>query len=452
MATVDLLDICERVVKRARRLGATQAEAYGERTREAAVRVREGEVEDLTQAEGKGLGLRVIVEGRLGFAYTSDFSDAALEEFVRRAVALAKVAAKDASNKLPDERALKSRNPELHGLFDPEIEGLTTDWKIEAARTMERAGKAEDKRVSNFESVGAGDFVADVAIHSSEGLHERYRGTYVYLFAAPVAKGDDGQLQTAYWVDYKRRLRDLETPEEIGRIAARRAARMLGAKKVKTQRVPVIFEPTIAASFVAGIASAVNGDLVRKGSSFLGDKLGKRIAPESITVVDDGLLPGGISTAPFDGEGIATRRTPVIERGVLQNFLYDSATARKAKAKPTGNARRGYSSLPGIGVTNFHLHAGDTPAQSIVKSVKNGLYVTAMLGRGANTVTGDYSRGANGIWIRNGEFAEPVQEVTVAGHMLDMLQTIDAVGDDIDFRGSVGAPTIRFAELTVSGS
>ena len=178
----------------------------------------------------------------------------------------------------------------------------------------------------------------------------------------------------------------------------------------------------------------------------------KKIAPASVPIVDDGLLPGGISTAPFDGEGIATRRTPVIERGVLTNFLYDSATARKARAKPTGNARRGYSTLPSIGVTNFHLEAGDTPAQSIVRGVKNGLYVTAMLGRGANTVTGDYSRGANGIWIRDGELAEPVQEITVAGNMLDMLAGIDAVGDDLDFRGSLGAPTVRFAELTVSGS
>ena len=448
----DLLDICERVVRRARRLGPTQAEAFGERTREATVRVRDGEVEDLTRAEGKGLGLRVFIEGRLGFAFTSDFTDEGLDLFVRRAVALAGAAGRDPANKLPDERILRVRNPELHGLFDPEIEALDADWKIEAAKTMERAGRGEDKRIAGYESVGAGDFVAETAIHSSEGLHERYRGTYVYLFAAPVAKGEDGQLQTSYWVDYKRRLRDLETPEEVGRIAARRAARMLGAKKVKTQRVPVIFEPTIAASFVAGIAAGVNGDLVRKGSSFLGDKLGKRVAPESITIVDDGLLPGGISTAPFDGEGIATRRTAVIERGVLTNFLYDSATARKARAKPTGNARRGYSSLPSIGVTNFHLEAGDVPAQSIVKGVKNGLYVTAMLGRGANTVTGDYSRGANGIWIRDGEFAEAVQEITVAGNMLDMLANIDAVGDDIDFRGSLGAPTIRFAELTVSGS
>lgn len=450
---MDLLELCERVVRKARRLGADQAEAYGQRTRESSVRVRAGEVEDVTSAEGKGIGLRVVVDGRLGFAHTSDLGDDALDRFVRQAIALARAASRDASNKLPGERALRARNPELHGIFDPEVEALSTEWKIEAALEMERAGQAEDRRIARWESVGAGDFVSEVALHSSEGLHDRYRATYVYLFAAPVAVGDDGQLQTAHWMDYKRRLRDLESPESIGRIAARRAARMVGARKVKTQRVPVVFEPGIAASFIAGIAPALGGDAVRKGASFLGDQLGRRIAPEFVSLVDDGLLPGGIATTPFDGEGVPTRRTTLVDRGELAGFLYDVSTSRKARTKSTGNGQRsGYGALPSVGLTNFYLEAGDTPAQEIVRDVKNGFYVTAMLGRGANPVTGDYSRGANGLWIRNGELAEPVQEVTVAGHLLEMLQRIDAVGDDLDFRGRIGAPTLRFAELTVSGS
>lgn len=449
---MDLLAICERTVRKAKRLGAVQAEAYAERTRQETVRVRCGEVEDLTEAQGKGLGLRVIVEGRLGFAWTSDLSDGALDEFVRRALALAKVSAKDRSNALPQGRGIERRNEAPPGLFDPAVENLGADWKIAAAKEIERAARAEDPRIVNFESVGAGDFVAEVAIASTEGLRERHSGTYVHLFASPVARDTDGSLQTAYWSDYKRKLGDLETPEAIGRTAARRAVRMLGARKVKTQRVPVIFEPQVAASFVSGIAAAVNGDLVHKGASFLGGKLGERIAAKTITVVDDGLLPGGIATAPFDGEGLPTRRTPVIENGVLRHFLYDTTAARKAKAKSTGNARRGYATLPTTGVSNFYLEGGSVPAAAIVRGVKNGFLVTSMLGRGANTVTGDYSRGANGIWIRNGELAEAVQEVTVAGNMLEMLTGIDAVGDDLDFRGPVGAPTIRFAELVVSGS
>jgi len=447
----DLIEVCQHVVALAKRFGATQSEAYAERSRKASVRVRDGEIEDLTQATGKGVGLRVIVDGKLGFAYTSDFAPAALESFVQRGVALAKAAARDANNVLPDRKLLSKRNPPMD-LYDEAVANLSPDWKIDAARVMERAAKAEDKRIRAFESVGGGEYVAEVAIASSEGLADEYRGTYVYLFASPVAKGKDGQLQTSYWVDYKRRLDELDQPEEIGRVAARRAARMIGAKKAKTARVPVVFDPMVAASFVGGLEGAVNGDMVFKKASFLGDKLGKKIAPANFTVVDDGLRAGGVGTAPFDGEGIATERLPIVEAGVLKTFLYDCYTARKAKTRSTGSAQRGYSSLPAIGTSNLYLEAGSTPAAELVSSLKEGFYVTAMLGRGANTVTGDYSRGANGLWIRNGELAEPVQEVTVAGHMLEMLTQIDAIGDDLDFRGSTGAPSIRFSELMVSGA
>jgi PmbA protein len=452
MSDRDLLEVCRKVVARARKAGATQAEAYAERTREASVRVRDGEIEDLVEATGKGLGLRVIRDGRLGFAYTSDFSEDALADFVKRALALARVSERDPANRLPDAKALEKRNPELHGLFDPEVEALTAQWKIDAARLIEKAARAEDRRISGFEAVGAGDHLEEVAIASSEGLEDRHRGSYVFLYAMPVAKTDDGQLQTSYWVDYKRRVRDLETPEEVGRTAARRAARMLGARKAKTQRVPVVMEPSMAASFVAGLAGAVNGDQVQKRASFLGERLGERIAPDTVNVVDDGLLAAGLATAPFDGEGVATRRNSIIEAGQLRCFLYDTFTARKARTRTTGNAHRGYSTLPSIGTSNLYLQAGSFPASKMLEGIRSGFYVTSMLGRGANTVTGDYSRGANGLWIRDGELAEAVQEVTVSGNLLDMLQAIDAVGDDLDFLGAVGAPTIRFAELTVSGS
>jgi PmbA protein len=227
---------------------------------------------------------------------------------------------------------------------------------------------------------------------------------------------------------------------------------MLGACKVKTQRVPVIFDPQMAASFVGSLAGAVNGDMVFKKASFLTGKLGEKVAPESFTVVDDGLLSRGLGTSPFDGEGVATRCTRIVERGVLESYLYDTHTARKAGKSTTGNASRGYSSLPSIGLNNFYLEAGAASPEEIIRGVKSGLYVTSMLGQGANLVTGDYSRGANGLWIENGELAYPVQEITVAGHMLEMLKAIDAIGDDLEFRGSVAAPTIRFAELAVSGA
>ncbi len=442
--------LTKRVLARAKKAGAQQAEAFVQFGRESSVRVRDGEIEDLTQATSKGIGVRVFVKDRLGFAFTSDFDESTLDSFVDRAVELARAAAPSKLNGLPKKADLKGR-ADVGELYDEEVANLAPDWKIKVAIEMEKAGKAYDKRITTFDSVGAGDYVSEVFVASSEGLSEGYTGTYVYLYASPVAS-EKGQLQTSHWMDYRRFLGELDGPEEIGREAARRAVRMLGAKKVPSKKVPVIFDPQMAAGFVRAIAGAANGDLVFKKSSFLAKLLGQKIGPAHVTLVDDGLREKGLGTSPFDGEGVPTRRTPIVEKGVLKAFLYDAYTARKAGAKTTGNAQRGYSGLPSIGTNNLYMEAGTKTPETLIKEVKDGFYVTSMLGHGANVVTGDYSRGANGIWIENGELASPVQEVTVAGNILQMLKDIDGVGSDLTFRGSTGAPTIRFRELTVSGS
>lgn len=448
-AVTNPMDLARHVVARAQARGADQSEAFLEVGRSSSVRVRDQAIEDLTQATSKGVGVRVIVKGRLGFAYTSDFELSAVDTIVDRAVQLAEAASPNPLNGLPAREDLGAL-PDVGPLFDPQVAALPPDWKVNAALEVERAGRAVDPRITTFESVGAGESVSEVYAASSEGLAGFYQGTYVFLYAVPVASAD-GQLQTAYWMDYKRFFDDLDAPEAIGREAARRAVRMLGARKVKSQRVPVLFDPMMAASFVGSLAAAANGDAVFKKSSVLASRLGERLAPEGVTLVDDGLLPRGLGTSPFDGEGVATRRTPILERGVLRSFLYDAFTARKAQTRTTGNAARGYSSLPHIGTNNLYLEPGTRSPEELIREVKSGFYVTAMLGRGANTVTGDYSRGANGLWIENGELASPVQEVTVAGHLLQMLQDLDGVGNDLQFRGSVGAPTLRFRELTVAG-
>jgi PmbA protein len=442
--------LAKRLVARARKKGAQQAEAFVQIGRDSSCRVRDGQIEDLTQATSKGVGLRVIAKERLGFAYTSDFDPAALDAFLDRALQLASAAAPNKDNGLPTRRDLKPR-PEIGELFDPEVANLPADWKVKASLEIERAAKGVDPRITAFDSVGAGDHVSEVYVASSEGLADSYQGTFVFMYAVPVASDEHGGLQTSYWVDYKRFLGELDTPEAIGREAARRAVRMLGAKKVKSQKVPVVFDPMMAASFVANVAAAASGDAIHKKSSIFVGKLGKKVAAPGVTLVDDGLREKGLGSSPFDGEGVPTRRTPVIEDGLLRSFLYDSFTARKAGAKTTGNASRGYSSLPHIGFNNLYLEPGARRPEEIVREVKNGFYVTAMLGHGANIVTGEYSRGANGLWIENGELARPVQEVTVAGNLLEMMDNIDAIGSDLLFRSSVGAPTIRFAELTVSG-
>ncbi len=442
--------LAKKAVQRATKKGAKQAEAFLEVGRQSSCKVRDGEIEDLTEATSKGLGLRIITkDNRLGFACTSDFDPASLDNFVDRAIQLAQTAAPNKLNGLPTAKEL-GKPAQAEELFDPAVAQLPGDWKIKTALEAEKAGKAVDARISTFNSVGAGDYVAEVYVASSEGLSAGYSGTYVYLFASPVAS-ENGQLQTSYWMDYKRFLGDLDSAEQVGREAARRAVRMLGAKRVKTQQVPVIFDPMIAAGFVGNIAAAADGNAIYKNSSIFVSKLGKRLAPDSVTVVDDGLLKRGLGTSPFDGEGVATRRTALLEKGVLKSYLYDAFTARKAKAKTTGNASRGYSSLPHIGTNNLYLERGTKAPEELIREVKNGFYVTAMLGRGADPVTGEYSRGANGMWIENGELAYPVQEVTVAGNMLQMLQDLDGIGSDLQFRGSAGAPTIRFKQLTISG-
>lgn len=448
MAT-DYQALAKKLVARAKKQGARQAEAFIEVGREASVRVRDGQIEDLTQATSKGVGVRVFVKGRLGFVYSSDFDPTTLNGFVDKAIALAGAAAPNPHNGLPDKAHLKG-HAEVGELFDPKVAALDPQWKIKASLEMEKVGRAYDPRIKTFDSVGAGEAVSEVYLASSEGFSGAYQGTQVSLYAVPVA-AEGEQLQTSYWYDAKRFFDELDSPEAIGREAARRAIRLLGAKKVKSQRVPVIFDPSMAAGFVGILASAANGDAVFKKSSFLASKLGATLAPPNVTLVDDGLLRRGLGTSPFDGEGVPTRRTAIVEKGVLKAFLYDAFTARKAKAAPTGNASRGYRSLPGIGTNNLYLEPGTQSPEELIRSVKSGFYVTAMLGSGVNLVTGEYSRGANGVWIENGELAGAVQEVTVAGNLLQMLQDIDGIGNDLVFRGSTGAPSLRFKALTISG-
>jgi len=448
MAT-DYEALAKQLVARAKKKGAKQAEVFMEIGRESSVRVRDGQIEDLTQATSKGMGVRVFVKDRLGFAWTSDFTPDALNATVDRAVELAAASAPNPLNGLPGKKQLGPPS-DVGELYDEAVANLDPEWKIRSALEMERVGKAFDPRIKTFESVGAGDYVTEVHLASSEGALGSYRGTYVYLSASAVAS-DKGQLQVGDWFDYKRFLNELQPPEAVAKEAAQRAVRMLGAAKVKTQVVPVVFDPMMAASFVGSIGAAANGDAVYKKSSFLASKLNETIAPENVTIVDDGLLARGLGTSPFDGEGVPTRKTAILERGVLKAFLYDTFTARKAKAQTTGNAARGYRGLPSIGTNNLYLEAGTKDPKELVREVKNGFYVTKMLGHGLNLVTGEYSRGANGLWIENGELGRPVQEVTVAGSLLGMLKSIDGLGSDLTFRGSTGAPTIRFAELTVSG-
>ncbi|MFZ3212187.1 MAG: metallopeptidase TldD-related protein, partial [Terriglobales bacterium] len=275
--------------------------------------------------------------------------------------------------------------------------------------------------------------------------------SYCSLAAVPIAQIEDSPMQRDYWFSVARTLRKLDSPEHVGRIAAERALRRLGARKVKTARVPVIFDPMVARSLLDTISQAVNGDAIYRGASFLAGKLGEKIAGEDVTVIDDGIMPGGFGTSPFDDEGVPTQRTVVIERGVLKSYLLNTYTARKLSLKTTGNAARGLAGTPGISSGNFFLQPGTRSPHKILADVRQGLYVTEFLGFGVNLVTGDYSRGASGLWIENGEPAYPVEEITVAGSLRDMLNNISEIGTDLEFRGSTAAPTLRVDGMTVAG-
>jgi PmbA protein len=335
-------------------------------------------------------------------------------------------------------------------LTDPALERLGTEEKIRMAREMEEVALAHDPRVTMVEGAGFSDEQHEVMLVNSNGFAGMYRGSGCSLSCAVVAE-EGGKKQVNYWYSQKRHLGDLETPADVGRKAAQRTVSMLGARTVPTGKYPVVLDPLIAASFLNSIAAGVNGETVYRKFSFLTEKLGQKIGPEFLTVYDDGTMPRGLATRPFDGEGLPTSHKTVIENGVLKSFLYDSYTARKAKTVSTGNAARGYSSTPHISSLNFYIPAGALSPQAIIRTVTEGFYITGMIGFGVDLVSGQFSRGASGMWIKDGEPAFPVHEVTVASNLLEMIAGIEIAGNDLEFRSSVASPTLKLREMTVSG-
>lgn len=446
-----LLDVAASVLAMAKACGATAADAVASRRTEFEVKVADGAIVTLTQATSKGLGLRVFVDGRMGFCSTSDFRKDSLQHAVSRAVAMGREAAQDEHNGLAVVEGGHQQAGKELDLYDPAVPALSTDTKIEWAHSLEAAARESHPAVTKFRDSGVSSGESQSVLATSTGATRAIRGTGISIWSNPIAE-KDGELQTEVWWDSRTHLGDLESVESVGRKAGQRAARMLGAKPIKTQAIPVIFEPHLAAGLLGGILGALNGDMVYKRASFLADLLGQEIAAPRLTLIDDPLLPRRTGSAPFDGEGLATSKKTLIDGGKLTTFLYDSYTARKAKTEPTASARRSYASLPTAGCFNLYVAPGQDDPKEIVAGCDKAFVITRGLGRGVNTVSGEYSRGANGLWIEGGEIIHPVQEVTIAGDFLTMLKGIDRVGSDLQMRGSSGAPTLRIAEMTVSGS
>ncbi|MBM4169633.1 MAG: TldD/PmbA family protein [Ignavibacteria bacterium] len=447
----DLVTLALRAVDEARRAGADEAEAYLEFGKTFEVTIRGGEIEILKQARPRGLGLRVVCDQRLGFSHTNDVGEPTLCSLARQTVAIAKHAAKDEFLGLPDNKQIDPTSTVGRlDLVDYALIELTTDRKIALAREMEQASLSVDPRVKLVEGATVADSDECVVIANSTGLAGSYRATASMLSCSVVAEAD-GMKQVNYWYSNKRHFDEHETVAEVGRKAAERALQMLNARKIASGKFPVVFDPLSASSLISTLAGALSGESVYRNMSFLTDKRHERVGPEQFTLVDDGLLPRGNASRPFDAEGVASKTTPVVDRGILKSFLYDSYTARKVNGISTANASRTYATTPHISPSNLYVVRGEHDPQAIIRSIHDGFYVTGMIGFGVDLVSGQFSRGASGVWISRGELAFPVQEVTIAGTLLEMLSNIEMIGNDLSFLGAISSPTLKMSEMTISG-
>jgi PmbA protein len=443
-------DFLSDMVRAAIKRGATDAEAMALETTDFSVEVRLGEVEKLKESASRGVGLRVLYQGRQASASTSDLNRQAIDELIAGTVEMARLTSVDDAAVLPTREDFAGDDGGDLSLYDPAIAELPTARKIELALASEAAARGCDPRITNSEGAACLTTLGRMILVTSAGFAGEYRGTNCTLAAEPIAREGE-QMQVAGWSDSQRCLAALDPPEEIGREAARRALRKLGARKVATRELPIIFEAGAAEDLLSDLFDAIDGESVFRRASFLVGKLGELIAAESLTVIDDGRLPGALGSRPFDGEGLPTRRTAVIENGVLRSYLLNTYTARKLGLRSTANAARGLVGAPSVGINNLFIAPGPHPPAEIIASVKQGFYVTEMIGFGFNPVTGDYSRGAAGLWIENGQLTYPVEEVTIAGNLREMLRGIEMIGNDLRFRGKIAAPTIKVSKMMVSG-
>lgn len=445
--TEELLAVAEAAVTQGMQQGADGVEAYASVGRQLSVEVRHGEVETLKQAEDKGIGVRLLKGQQVGFAFGTELSRAGIKDVVRRALAAAVYTGADTHRRLPEPAETYAAME----LYDQEIAAVPVEEKIALAKRMEEAALGFDSRVKVIESSTYHEGSGEVAIVNSQGISASCRSAVCGLYISLAAQ-QDGQSETGYALWYGRRYREL-APEDLGREAASRAVKLLGARAIGTCTVPVVFDPYVAVDIIGLLGPALTAEAVQRGRSLFAGKVGKQVAAPGVTLVDDGTYPSGVRTAPFDGEGVPTQRTVLIEDGVLKGYLYDTYTAHREGKRSTGNAVRGsFKSTPTVGTSNFYLEPGPCSPAELVGEVEQGFYVLEVLGmHTANPISGDFSVGAVGIWIEHGVLARPVRGVVIAGNIKELLTSIDAVGNDLRFFGGRGAPTFRVTGLKVSG-
>jgi PmbA protein len=445
------LELAREVVRRA--ANGVEAEVIITRGSETQIRVSGGEVEQLSQSGARGMGVRIIDGGRTGYAYTSDFSDDSVEETWRTAVELAKVATPDPHRALPEPRPIPDEDLEI---WDTKLADVPTQDKIEFTRRVERAALNYDPRVIVTQWCTYQDSIEHMHLANSRGFAGEFGRTVVASFVIGIARGDDGVMTNAFGLGVSNYFDDLD-PQAIGREAGERAVSLLGGQPVPTQVGTVVLDPIVGAEVLTALASSLSAEAWQKKRSFLLDRMGQQVGSDMVTLMDNGRMKRGLASAPFDGEGVPTAATRLIDEGVLQNLIYDSYSARKAGAASTGNAQRsGHRSVPSLGPSNFYMQPGNLSRDEIIAGVEKGLYVLSVMQTGGiDPVTGDCSMGANGLWIENGKIVGPVGGVTIATTLNDFLMNITQVGSDlrmIPFFGNIGVPTLRVDNVTIGGT
>ena len=442
-------ELGDEILAMAKAKGASQGDVIMAESDSFFVTVRMGEVEKISQAGEKRLGLRLFFGNSSATASTSDISKKAIEKLLEDTSRMAKVTAQDPHGGLPASNDLARELPDLD-LVDDSARGIPVDERIAWAIQTEKSALAYDSRITNSEGAEFSNQFNHVVYASTGGFAGEYNSSTFSHSVAPVA-AQNGAMQRDYWYSSNRKYAKLESSAQVGERAAQRVLRRLGARKVKTCQAPVVFDPEMAASLLRNLSSALSGYSLYKGASFLIGRLDSIIGSELLTVIDDGTIPGALGSRPFDGEGLPVRKKIVVQKGRLQSYLLDTYSGKKLGMTSTGNASRSVGDAPGVAPANFYLAPGQQSPEDIIGTVQSGLYVTEMIGFGVNMVTGDYSRGAVGIWIENGKLAYPVEEITIAGNLKDMFRDIEMVGSDLEMRGRIASPTIKISQMTIAG-
>jgi PmbA protein len=427
--------------------GAAEAEGFFNRSSSTSVEVSGGKVERQKVRDGSGIGVRVLVGERMGFAYTSDLDDSGVKAVAKQAVANAESGHPDPFNRLP----APSPKYALLEKFDPEIAHLGLDERIERALSLEEAARAVDKRITKVRQATVSDSSYEAHLASSKGISLWNRGTSCAASVMVVAEAE-GDAQVGWDFDHSFYFKPLNVVP-VGEMAARRALSLLGARQIETTTVPIILDAPVAGEFVAAIGHALMADQAQKRKSLFAERAGEKVANANVTIIDDGMFEKGLSPAPADGEGVASRRTPLIEAGVLKGFLHNTYTAAKGGVESTGNGvRSSYAATPEVGATNLYLAPGALSPDELIAGCERAFLVTDAMGmHTVDMVSGDFSVGATGLWVENGKISFPVRETTIAGNVKDLLMNIEAVAGNLKFYSRYGSPTFLVTNVVVSG-